>query len=109
MVKQFGKFKVTYVFDEEFSVQLLISGEAIAKQAYDIEDTGDIPVNLVRYENENLNFVFTYKDILGIRHTGTATISQDGTLTLEGALSCHTTLKDVKGNVSIYLEAGEPE
>ena len=73
MVKQFGKFKVTYVFDEEFSVQLLISGEANAKQAYDIEDTGDIPVNLVRYENENLNFVFTYKDILGIRHTGTAT------------------------------------
>ena len=88
---------------------MLISGDANAKQSYNIEDTGgDIPVNLMRYEGEDLNFLFTYKDILGIRHTGTATIAQDGSLTLEGALSCHATLKDVKGFVAIYLEAGEP-
>ncbi len=108
MVKQFGKFKVTYVFDEEFSVQLLISGDATAKQAYNIEETGDIPVNLMRYEDEELCFLFSYKDVLGLKHVGTATISQEGNLTLEGALSCHSILKNVKGFVPIYLEAGEP-
>ena len=107
ITKNFENFKVEYVFDEVFSVQLLLTGNAIKGKKYNIEDSGDIPVNLDRYNGE-LCFPFTYK-VLGITRTGVGTIDKEGNLSLEGFICSHKELKDIKGLVPIYLEAGLPE
>jgi hypothetical protein len=106
ITKNFEKFNVEYVFDEEFSVQLLLTGTAVRGKKYNITDTGDIPVNLDRY-NDCINFTFTYK-VLGILKTGIGTIDKEGNLVLEGQLCSHREMKEVKGLVPIYLEAGTP-
>ena len=53
-------------------------------------------------------FPFTYK-VLGITRTGVGTIDKEGNLSLEGFICSHKELKDIKGLVPIYLEAGLPE
>ena len=63
-------------------------------------------VELDRY-NDCINFTFTYK-VLGILKTGIGTIDKEGNLVLEGQLCSHREMKEVKGLVPIYLEAGTP-
>lgn len=107
MEKTIGKLRVNYVFDEVYSVQIHFSGDANVNEVYDLTGVEDpAEVNMLRYERET-SFVATYEHC-GILRIATGTIDLDGKLKFKGENCLHKNLKNIKGYIALYLEAGEP-